>query len=128
DGKTLAAACVDEEAVKLWDLATGKVRATLKGPAGPFNHGLAFSPDGKVLAVCGTQNKKYKFDNVVLLWDPATGKQLAALKAHQVRIVDDQFDNILRAVAFLRDGTLVTAGDDAIRIWEAEKRPAQDKE
>ncbi len=123
DGKTLAAICGAEEVVTLWDLATGKARATLKGPTAAFNQALAFSPDGKVLAVAGSFDTNGKLLGVVQLWDPATGEQLAALKAHQVSI--DRRDNTLRAVSFSRDGTLVTVGDDAVRVWEAEKRPAR---
>src|SRR6185312_6000905 len=46
DGKTLASGSTD---VKLWDVASGKEKATLKGPTRGVNC-LAFSPDGKTLA------------------------------------------------------------------------------
>jgi WD40 repeat protein len=116
DGKTVAASSPGKQSqVKLWDLATGKERATLEGPTGSYNS-LAFSPDGSILAVAGPGGgDNEKADSGVRLWDPATGKQITALKAHT------SVWGI--SLGFSRDGrTLVTAGDDAVRIWEAEKK------
>jgi WD40 repeat protein len=101
--------------VKLWDLATGKERATLKGPTGAYNS-LAFSPDGKILAVAGDRDENDQQDKVVRLWDPATGKQIDTLEAHEKRA------GWGISLGFSRDGTLVTASDDAVRIWEVEKK------
>ena len=73
DGKTLASGSEDET-IKLWDVATGKEQATLKG----HTHAVcsvAFSPDGKTLA-SGSGDKTIK------LWDVATGKEQATLKGH----------------------------------------------
>jgi tricorn protease-like protein len=108
DGKTLASSGGDRE-VKLWDMATLKERATLKGPVAAF-HGLAFSPGG-MLASAGGKEK------TVALWDVATGKELATLTEHTKQVW---------SVAFSPDGkTLVTAGDDAVRVWEATKPDAR---
>ncbi len=72
-------------------------------------HSLAFSPDSKTLAAAGGA------DNVVKLWDVTTGKELTILTEHTKQVW---------GVAFSSDGqTLVTAGDDAVRLWHAEKRP-----
>jgi WD40 repeat protein len=58
DGKALAAACPDE-AVRVWEVATGKELNHFGSP--PYAAGLAFAPDGRLLfGVCGSQ---------VLCWD-----------------------------------------------------------
>jgi len=54
--------------VKLWDAATGKELHALKGHADNV-YGLAYSPDGAVLATGSA-------DNSVRLWDPASGEEL----------------------------------------------------
>jgi WD40 repeat protein/tetratricopeptide (TPR) repeat protein len=63
DGKTLAVGC-DTGAVKLWDIATRRVRHTFYGNRTRV-HSLAYSPDGKTLASGGN-------DKVVRLWDAVT--------------------------------------------------------
>lgn len=108
DGKTVASGGGEEE-IKLWDIATGKERLTLKGPTTGF-HSLAYSPDGKVLASAEGGAK------TVQLWEVATGKKLARPEEHTKQVW---------TVAFSRGGDqLVTAGDDAVRLWKAEKGDA----
>ena len=70
DGKTLASAS-DDKTIKLWDAATGKEQATLKGHTNEVMS-VAFSPDGKTLA-SGSEDKTIK------LWDVATGKEQPTL-------------------------------------------------
>jgi RNA polymerase sigma factor (sigma-70 family) len=98
DGKTLASGSL-EGTVKLWDMATGKERAAVKGyPA------VAFSPDGKILAT-GSR------DNTVKLWDSTTGKERASLQGHSYYVLD---------VAFSPDGKLLASGsgDKTVRLWD----------
>src|SRR5262249_39326522 len=73
DGKRLASAG-DDEVIKIWDPATGKVLLTLEGHEDAVN-AVAFSPDGKRLASASD-------DGTVRIWD-ADGKEVAVLKGHQ---------------------------------------------
>jgi ATP-binding cassette subfamily B protein len=59
--------------VWLWDVATGKEKATLRGHTAAV-YPVAFSGDGKLLASGSA-------DGTVRLWDVATGKEKAVLKA-----------------------------------------------
>lgn len=120
DGKTLAGSawvCFGDDnkadwskpgEVLLWDVATRKVRATLKMATGIVWQ-LAFSPDGKTLATAAQKLDKEKDEYVgaeVWFWDAATGKHTGTLKAHPVGF---------SAFAYSPDGkTLATAGDQ----WE----------
>ena len=66
DGKTLASGS-DDRTLKLWDVATGKEQATLKGHT--WSYCVAYSPDGKVLAT-GSLSPA----NTIKLWDVQTRK------------------------------------------------------
>lgn len=67
DGATVAASRIEPSGlvVSLYDVASGRERASLKGPFGEDCH-LAFSPDGRTLAVGQT--------HAVTLHDPQTGR------------------------------------------------------
>jgi Tol biopolymer transport system component len=85
-GKTLAAVqgkrgvgaqVPQPNAVKLWDLSSGRVRARLEGRAS-FNT-VAFSPDGKTLATAGDVSNADPDQGPtgeVRLWDADTGRPL----------------------------------------------------
>lgn len=113
DGKTLAIACAptaqewpgayqDACAVCLWDLSTNKASRTLVGNQHAI-YAMAFSPDGKTLAVgCG--------DGVLALWDVGSGRRLHGSPGHEFSVL---------SVAFAPDGkTVASRGDDRVlRLW-----------
>jgi WD40 repeat protein len=98
DGKTLASG--NGEGITLWDVKTGKARASLSKGA---NLSLAFSPDGKLLA------SSYSYSGV-RLWDITTNQELAKLGGHE---------GIVYALAFKPDGTLLASAgkDGTVRLW-----------
>jgi WD40 repeat protein len=106
DGKTLVSGG-DDKALKVWDLATGKLRQTLQSPSGEVRS-VALSPNGKI-AVSGGH------DRMTRIWDLATGQQKAMLKGNPNDIVGD-----IAAVAIQPDGkTLVsTSWDGTVKIWD----------
>jgi WD40 repeat protein len=105
DGKTLASGSAGrppECDVKLWDVATGKQVATLKGHKQHLT-ALAYSPDGKTLASASQ-------DGAVRLWDAAAGTERATLA----------YGDTVWGVGFSSDGKIVgAAGLKGLRLWAA---------
>jgi WD40 repeat protein len=103
DGKRLASGSPGRPALKVWDVATGKL-ATAVQAATSVRH-LAFSPDGKTLAT-GHGAGGQRGNGSVQLWDTATWKERAALQGHQQLCVTVAFDRSGRFVASASmDGT-----------------------
>jgi RNA polymerase sigma factor (sigma-70 family) len=100
DGKTLAATERNNVAFRLWDISSGKERGRFRLEGGL--HKLAFSPDGKLLAVGG--NKR------LVILDVASGKELFT-------ITGEHASN--RSLAFSPDGKLLaSAGFLSFVIWD----------
>jgi WD40 repeat protein len=89
--------------IRLWDVATGKVRAELRGHTRPVPS-LAFAPDGCTLAAaCGP---------TLWVWDTGTGQPIFR------RQIDTYH---FKAVAFTPDGRYLAAirNDRTVRFWGA---------
>jgi WD40 repeat protein len=103
--------CEDE--LKLWDLASGKVKANvLKGSFGCSN--VAFSPDGKFLALGGRvfdEETNKVVSGAIKLWDTTARKERAMLKAHKDRVWH---------VAFSADSNTLASGsvDTTVKLWD----------
>ena len=99
DERLIAIGTMDT-AIQLWDVASQRKVATLKGH-GDAVYALDFSPDGKTLA-SGSQ------DRTVKLWNVATGSLLLTLDDHH---------SFVHAVRFSPDGrNLVTGSTDAMIV------------
>jgi len=97
--------------VRLWNPVTGQpVGAPLPASTGQLRgvNGVAFSPDGKLLATADA-------NGTVRLWNPVTGQPVGAplpASTGQLRGVN--------AVAFSPDGKLLAtaSADNRVRIWQ----------
>jgi WD40 repeat protein len=117
DGRRAASGCVgpskgegrwgrgQDNAVRLWDVATGQEVRKLEGhPHHVWS--VAFSPDGRQLLSGGE-------DGSVRLWDVATGNELRRFEGHTRRA---------HSVAFSWDGrrALSASGDQTARLSDVE--------
>ena len=102
DGKTLLSAGTDTE-VRLWDTASGKLRATSAGHTAQV-HALDVSPAGKIFATASG-------DGTARLWDLGSGLLLGTLQGHTGRI---------ETVRFSPDGSLLATAsrDGSARLWD----------
>ena len=114
-GNLLATADADGT-VGLWDPATGQATGVpLRADTGPVSdvrgkvfgpdvRGVAFSPDGNLLATADA-------DGTVGLWDPATGQAVASHPA------DTSPGGSVTGVAFSPHGNLLAAADADAQLW-----------
>jgi hypothetical protein len=102
--------------VRLWESATGQLRAEYRGHAGPVHH-LAFSPDGMTLASASAET-------TVLLWGlygAAGPERFAAVDLEQnwAALAGDD-----AAAAFRAVGRFVRQGDRAVAFLATKLAPA----
>jgi WD40 repeat protein len=114
DGKTIAAAGLSGT-VKLWDSATGRERAPPLQLPKPFvatGSLLAFSPDGKTLAVPAARpdDETPAGGPRVFLYDLGTRQLRATLEGH---------DKEIEEVAFSPDGRTVATAAGVVQLWDA---------
>jgi WD40 repeat protein len=123
DGKTLAGVVVDNEVgtivsvVKIWDMTSGKLLHRITGQHGDFPC-LAFSPDGKLLALPQSSEEGLS------LWDVASAKRVAQFEGPRL-------PGRLHALAFSPDGKVLASrgSDRVLRLWDTktakELRPVE---
>jgi WD40 repeat protein len=102
DGLTLAIG-VYENAARLLDADTGKIKGTLKHPKEV--RAVAFSPDGKRLATAC-------WDRLLRVWDLAKTEVVVTCSGHRDRVF---------TLAFSADGKhlLAAGGEDGVKLWDA---------
>ncbi|MGC1377644.1 MAG: hypothetical protein WA821_15525 [Anaerolineales bacterium] len=116
DGKTLASASTEDFTIILWDVSTARNASVATGQvngrvltaghtAGVF--GVAFSPDGKMLA-SGSSG-----DSAIILWDVATGQPIG-------QPLMQSKNSAVSKLVFSSDGkTLASSSDESVIIlWD----------
>ena len=106
DGKFLAT-CSNDQAARLWEVATGKEVRAFRGHVATGLLGLisvSLSHDGKWL-VTGSDDKTAR------LWEVATGKEVRAFRGHAHKVT---------SVSLSSDSKWLAAGsaDKTARLWE----------
>jgi WD40 repeat protein len=107
DCRTLAAG-TGAKGVLLWDLENRRERAFRTEGV----RSVAFTPDGRALAVGGSELPGGRFIGTLRLWDVPTGKEQARLPVHGGGV---------RFLAFTADGrTLASCSldDSTVKLWE----------
>ena len=125
DGRTLAVSNMHND-VELWDTATysrtavlsGKVAGYLAEENGLQLSGLAFSPDGRILAAASTDHSD------VILWDVARRTKLATLFIEES---GSDPDPGITSISFSPDGRLLAVGTgrkyhNEVILWDVASR------
>src|SRR5262249_43780681 len=108
DGSLLASGCGDET-MKLWDVGSGRLLATLSCSQRVL--AVAFSPDGKTVAVGEVATGLFTIEpGKARLWDVQHRRQSAFLMGHK---------DGAECLAFSPDGSTLATGDRAgtVRFW-----------
>jgi WD40 repeat protein len=92
----------DDQVVRLWDVASGRLDRALTGHTGPV-HSVVYDSTGSRLASAG--------DQTVRIWDPLTGRETLTFHGHTA---------LVWRVALSPDGRwAASCGDDlVVRVWD----------
>ena len=106
NGSTVAVASIG---IQLWDLNSQEPIGDLMQGHTYFVEDMKFSPDGKLLASGGGGHR----DGTTRIWEVSSGRLLMVLDADVNRV---------ESVAFLPDGSLVTANwNGTVHLWDLPK-------
>jgi WD40 repeat protein len=105
-----------------WAVSSSSGQVAVVTPTGEMRRFKAFSyyfwsvatsPDGRLVAAGGVEAS----EAVIRVFELATGRQVAVLDANDRQSI--------HALAFVDDGTLVSAGPRRVRIWEIRHRTSR---
>jgi WD40 repeat protein len=113
DGTVLAIVDQEENSIHIWDVVTHAEVRTFTDPRIAYAGHLAFSPDGKLLAMTG---QDIAGNGAVWLWDMTSGNVLETMQIHLIHLNVDL--DILSSVAFSPDSSLLvlTSPDQTVRL------------
>ncbi|HKI38785.1 MAG TPA: WD40 repeat domain-containing protein [Gemmataceae bacterium] len=118
DGKQLVALSARDEALTVWDMATGKVVRRIGTASIPT---IAAPPDVKPGPALELASLSLSPNGKLVAWGDGPTVRLVDLETGKERHAGAGHTDAPRQVVFSRDGkTLLTAGDDAtVRRWDA---------
>ena len=98
----------NQQNIRTWELPDGAIMRLGKGVLGGSDRAIAFSPDGKHLAVASGIG--------IWIYEVATAREHALLNGGR--------PTLIRSVAYSPDGTILAAGtgNGTIQFWEVENR------
>jgi WD40 repeat protein/class 3 adenylate cyclase len=105
DGSMVAGAWLDEDLVRVWNVATGRLVRAIAAPHKPF--ATSFSPDGTRLGIAAID------DAAAVVVDVRSGRKLLALEGHESGLNDIDWSPNGRWVA-------TSGSDSTLRIWDAD--------
>ncbi len=104
--------------LKIWDVASGRLLHTLEGrcpatqPADKTAEALAFSPNGKLLAVGFGRSSMFlaDYEQAVQIWNVQSGQEVCSLP----------HGNTVPSLAFFPDGKILATAshDNKLRLWD----------
>jgi len=111
EGSIIASGNRQAGEIKIWDIATGKERETIKAHSENISS-IAFSRDGRLLASGSS-------DHLIKIWDTETWQEIRVLKGHYSRV---------NSLAFSYDGLLLVSGGEekTVKVWDV--KTGQEKE
>ena len=116
NGKTLATgswggtSSLDAAAVRLWNVSTRGIVATLEGHNGRVTS-VAFSPDGKTLS-SGSD------DETVKLWDIATRTNIVTFEGHQSAVQSIAFSPDGKALVSGSEDNSMPSSNNTVKLWD----------
>ena len=94
----------DDETGQVWDVATGRLIASLSSGSSNHFRAATFSPDGRLLVIYGG------WDGTARIWDVVSGRPVG-VAAHD--------GSGINRATFSPDGRLfLTAGDGRVQLWD----------
>jgi WD40 repeat protein len=118
DNQTLVAAREDGS-LCLWHRGSREVLTPLEPLRLSPTSNLAFSPDGRTLALAGTEDEQQTGDGEIWVWELATGKRRTRYRGHR---------GLVSALAYSPDGRLLASGgaDTTVLLWDRSRRPGEE--